>query len=388
MRGKDVRAAEGKQHFGTKHVRSIVMGFLGALTFLTVAFTAAFLLTGWIYARYNITLPILVEQVINSLVGLIFVIMVAGTIGWLTRGKQLAQQRSIFLPIVDALGRIAQGDFSVRLQDGVDFGDRLPMGELVQSVNTLAKELNQMEEMRQEFISTVSHEIQSPLTSIRGFAQALQNEHLTAEERAHYLNIIETESTRLSKLSDNLLALALFESENYQMEPKPFRLDVQIRDVVLACEPQWKEKDIEMQLEQEPVTITADEDLLRQVWTNLIYNSIKFTPPHGRIWIALHPHGEMAEFRIADTGIGIAAQDREHVFERFFKADKARDRSKGGNGLGLAIAKTIVNRHHGMITVESVVDKGTTFRVELPLAHTALTPPAPLSQRARGKHLM
>ena len=116
------------------------------------------------------------------------------------------------------------------------------MGLLVKSVNSLAQELDQMEEMRQEFISNVSHEIQSPLTSIRGFAHALQDNHLTDTDRTHYLNIIETESTRLSKLSENLLALAALDSENYALDPKAFRLDLQIRDLVLACEPQWNRR--------------------------------------------------------------------------------------------------------------------------------------------------
>lgn len=119
-----------------------------------------------------------------------------------------------------------------------------------------------MEQMRQEFISNVSHELQSPLTSICGFAQALQNEQTTVEERHRYLAIIETESTRLSRLTDNLLKLASLEAAHLKVEPTTYRLDKQIRRLILACEPQWTVKAIEMDVALEEVTITADEDLL------------------------------------------------------------------------------------------------------------------------------
>src|SRR5262249_58245049 len=112
----------------------------------------------------------------------------------------------------------------------------------------MAAELNQMEAMRQEFIANVSHEIQSPLTSIRGFARALQDEDLSREERFHYLDIIETESMRLSRLSDNLLELASLESTNVRFEPKPYRLESQIRNLILVCQPQWPDKGIDLDL--------------------------------------------------------------------------------------------------------------------------------------------
>ena len=115
-------------------------------------------------------------------------------------------------------------------------------GELVDSIYDMASELSQVEQMRQAFISNVSHEIQSPLTSIRGFARALQQEDLETEQRRHYYSIIETESLRLSKISDNLLKLTSLESDQHPFEPKLYRLDKQIRRMILACEPQWVEK--------------------------------------------------------------------------------------------------------------------------------------------------
>jgi len=241
------------------------------------------------------------------------------------------------------------------------------MSELTTNVNNMALELDQMEQMRQEFVSNVSHEIQSPLTSIRGFARALQNDLLSAEERSHYLAIIETESLRLSKLTDNLLRLASLEAEHVKFEPKPYRLDKQIRNLILACEPQWAGKAIQMDVSLEEVTIMADEDLMSQVWINLLHNGIKFTAVGGSICADLRCRDGKIEFKITDTGIGIAEEDQAHVFERFYKADKSRTRSdNGGSGLGLSIVQKIVEMHTGSITLESKPGAGTSFIVTLP----------------------
>jgi signal transduction histidine kinase len=275
-----------------------------------------------------------------------------------------------FATIIDALERIAKGDFSTRVDDrhkGLG-----AVSELVQTVNNMALQLDQMEKMRQEFISNVSHEIQSPLTSIRGFACALQQNDLSVEDRRHYLEIIEAESMRLSNLSANLLKLASLESDHVKFEPKPYRLDTQIRSLILASEPQWTGKRLEMEVTLEEAGITADEDLLSQVWINLLHNGIKFTPEGGIVKVGLHQCADRLQVSVADTGIGIAPEDQPHIFERFYKADKSRRPSEGGSGLGLSIAKKVVELHRGTIAVRSQPGAGTTFTVELPV--TLVTP--------------
>ena len=141
--------------------------------------------------------------------------------------------------------------------------------------------------LRQDFISNVSHEIQSPLTSIRGFAALLKNDTLTAEQKNHYLNIIEAESKRLSSLSDNLLKLSALETGSEPLSIKEYRLDKQLEKVALMLEPQWSAKNIAMEADLEKLTIQGDEDLLSQVWVNLLHNAIKFTPEGGTIRIIL-----------------------------------------------------------------------------------------------------
>jgi signal transduction histidine kinase len=268
--------------------------------------------------------------------------------------------------VIDAMERISKGDFSIHLEDEPEGG---MLRNLNASVNKMASELSQMENMRQEFVSNVSHEIQSPLTSIRGFAEVLQNDQLTPAERRHYLEIIETESRRLSRLADDLLKLASLESDEVKLELAAYALDKQLRSVVLVCEPQWSGKQINIEVDLANVTVLADADLMNQVWLNLLTNSIKFTPAGGSITLKLTEQGDNAIFSIADSGIGIAKEEMVHIFERFYKADKSRTRTKEGSGLGLSIVKRIVEMHHGSIDVESTPDKGTTFTVSLPLQH-------------------
>jgi len=343
--------------------------FLFVLTFVSIMVTVAFLLTGYAYTLFHWQAPPLLIQILNTLLGLFFAGLLFGVFGKFARGRGWFPEMNIFAPILDALEQIARGDFSVRLSPD-ESRDNPMVSKLTDSVNKMASELHQWESMRQEFISNVSHEIQSPLTSIRGFAKALENDELTIEERHHYLSIIEDESMRLSRVTEDLLKMTSLESDPSQFEPKPYRLDKQLRSLILVCEPQWSEKSIQMDVSLDEVEITADEDLLSQVWINLLHNAIKFTPQAGSIKVTLSPRDHYAEVRISDTGIGISEEDRERIFERFYKADRSRTRSNGGSGLGLSIVKKIVELHKGTIKVESEPDKGTTFIVSLPQVNT------------------
>ena len=333
--------------------------------YLAIALTIAYYLTSLVYDRAGWHPPALAAQIVNTLLGLCLLVLAVLIPRFFVRGH-----RDPFAPIIDAMQQIAKGNFSTRVDNFNETGG--PVGQLVQTVNVMAGKLDEMEQMRQEFVSDVSHEIQSPLTSIRGFASALLDDHLSAAERRRYLNIIEAESVRLSRLSANLLKLASLESNQVRFEPKRYRLDTQLRSLILACEPQWTEKHLEMDAALDEAAIIADEDLLGQVWINLLHNSIKFTPAGGSIRVSLQQRGDMLQASIADTGTGIAAEDQPHIFERFYKADKARRGSEGGSGLGLSIARKAVELHRGSITVRSQPGAGATFVVELPAGDPAI----------------
>jgi signal transduction histidine kinase len=338
------------------------------LAFAIALFAVSFFLTGFVYQRIGQQPSAFVTYIINVVLGMLLFFVSAFTMGTYFGSKERAKQAGAFGPIFEAMQKIATGDFSVRLEN--KFGDNPLMSTLTSSVNNMAVELSQLEAMRQEFISNVSHELQSPLTSIRGFAQALQNQHLSLEDRTHYLSIIETECTRLSRITENLLRLASLEAKQVKFEPKPYRLDKQIRNLILACEPQWTTKQIEMDVVLDEVYTTADEDLMSQVWINLLHNSIKFTPEGGKVCVELHRQNQNIQFKIADSGIGISEDDKDHIFERFYKVDKSRTRSNnGGSGLGLSIAQKIVDMHQGTIVVNSELGVGTTFLISLP-AHS------------------
>jgi signal transduction histidine kinase len=263
---------------------------------------------------------------------------------------------------VEALNKISRGDFNI----SIAVHEHDPFSEVAESVNKMARELSGMESQRQDFISNVSHEIQSPLTSISGFAALLKSDSLTKQQREHYIEVIETESKRLSKLSDNLLKLSALESENMPLLLSDFRLDKQIEHTILILEPQWVMKNIDIDAEFEKISIHADDDLLGQVWINLIHNAVKFTPENGLIKIKLYQNDCQIVCHITDNGVGISKEDQIHIFERFFKVDKSRDRSLGGNGLGLSLCKKIIELHSGQITMGSELGKGTKFIVTLP----------------------
>lgn len=340
----------------------ITLTIAGVLASLTLSFILAFFITSYFYRILNYQPRSLVDQLITSGLGILIMTAVGLTIGRFAHSRQMAFWQSL----IDAIRQMAKGDFNVNVPIHSSMEDE-PFHELVHSINYMAEELGQLEQMRQEFISNVSHEIQSPLTSITGFVQALKNEGLQRDKQLHYLDIIETESSRLSKLSDNLLKLASLDSNQHPFHRELYRLDTQLRDVILLVEPQWVDKDLQMDVSLEKIEIEAVSDLLSQVWLNLVANAIKFTPERGSVRVELQAQEGFAVIRVSDTGIGIAAADQERIFERFYKADKSRNRAIGGSGLGLAIAKKIVDMHLGEIEVESNIGEGTTFTVRLPL---------------------
>lgn len=341
-----------------KMLIKFVAGLLWVTLTLFICWTIAFFLTSWIGWQLR---PLFL-QLLNSFLGF----FMFGLLTYLL-SKLLDKRQRIFNQIIfDALSRIAKGDFGVMINPD-DRYEAGPMKQLIESINDMAANLGKLESMRQDFISDVSHEIQSPLTSISGFARILKEEKLSEDIRNHYLDIIEKESVRLSKLSENMLRLASLDSEQHPFYPVPMRLDKQIQSLILACEPQWLAKDLEMIVGLRQINMEADPDLLSQVWVNLLHNAIKFTPEKGTIQVFLEADEKEAIVRVEDTGIGISEEDQEHIFERFYKADKSRTHSSGGSGLGLSIIEKIVMMHGGTVCVESSLGQGTTFTVRLPL---------------------
>ena len=348
--------------FFFKLLMIFIMFLLANILFAFISFHV----TSWLFQRVDIHLQGFWRQ-LTTVLG-VFVLFACTAACIFLIG--LKRQRNYWDTIVDAIGRMAKGDFNVQL-DKMSDDENDHFGQLISGINHMAVELGELERMRQEFISNVSHEIQSPLTSINGFAKALKNMDLTEEKRQHYLAIIEMESHRLSKISDNLLKLTSLESQHHPFEPKYYRLDKQLRNVVLALEPNWLEKQIDIDIQLQNITIKADEDLLNQVWMNVLSNSIKFTHNNGQIRILMTAQNDTVMVSIRDNGIGLTDEQQKHIFERFYKADQSRIATNGGSGLGLSIVKKIIDMHKGTITVQSKLAEQTNFLITLPFDNIA-----------------
>lgn len=277
----------------------------------------------------------------------------------------LASAMFLIKPIKEltkATRHVAEGNFNVKL----NIKQQGELGTLARSFEDMMHDLQQLEQMRREFVSNVSHEIQSPLTSISGYALALKQENVDRNNRNRYLDIIIAESERMSKMSDSLLKLSLLESQSQQLQLRTFHLDEQIRRIIIALQPQWTARGIQFELHLAAIRVRADYDLLSQVWTNIIGNSIKFSNDNGVIHVTIQEKDNNVVVRISDTGIGIAEEDQKRIFERFFKADRSHSRKYSGSGMGLAIVKQIVALHNGQVGVESELGKGTAFIINLP----------------------
>jgi two-component system phosphate regulon sensor histidine kinase PhoR len=228
-------------------------------------------------------------------------------------------------------------------------------------------ELRRLERARRELTANVSHELRTPLTSIKGFAETLLAGAMRDERTCrHFLEIIDQEANRLVKLVDDLLDLSRLESKRLGLELGQVRVGDVVAEAVTKMRQLAGGRALELRPAPGDVTVLADRDRLAQVMTNLLDNAIKFTPDGGRIAVGWRTLNGEVEVTVADNGPGISPADLPHIFERFYKADRARAATAGGTGLGLAITKHIVEAHGGRIRVASAPGEGTTFAFTLP----------------------
>lgn len=217
--------------------------------------------------------------------------------------------------------------------------------------------------VQKDFISSISHEFKTPIASIKGFARLLQMPGLSEEQRQEYIDVIVSESDRLSKMSQTLLRLSALEQQAIPASVNEFRLDEQIRQVIVALAPVWESRQIDWQLDLDSVVINTDEDLLRQVWINLIQNAVKFSGRGSSIDITLRNDSPVT-VSITDHGIGMNDETMKRVFDKFYQADPSR--SKEGIGIGLSLVKRIVEILGGKIELTSEAEVGSTFKVMIP----------------------
>lgn len=277
--------------------------------------------------------------------------------------------RTISLPLIEinkAAKIMADGNFDKKIY--IDSKDEI--GELANVLNDMATKINEQEKRRREFISNISHDIRSPLTSMKGFLQALIDGTIPDEKRERYLNIILEETERLTRLSNNLLDINRLEDANAESGNIEFNLNELIRNIIISFEARvvTKELKINLSFEKEAIMVFADIEKIERVIYNLIDNAIKFTDNNKNIFINVKIKGEKALISIKDEGKGIAPEMQKRVFERFYKADASRGEDKKGSGLGLAIVKEFILAQGETIVLNSELNKGSEFVFTLTLA--------------------
>jgi len=258
-----------------------------------------------------------------------------------------------------AAGRIAEGDFSVQVNEKA--GDR-ELREVSSAFNTMTRKLQGVEESRREFVANVSHELRSPITSIRGFAEGMADGVIPTEDQPKYLRLVADESKRLSGLIDDLLALS---RHDVQMDLTTFDINEMLRRAVIRRMNDLDRKKIEVscEFEEDACPVRADSDRIEQVVINLLDNAIKFTPEGGSIRMETVTKDRTVEVTVRDSGPGVPPEDREKVFDRFFTADRAHTTGKG-TGLGLSISKRIIEMHGQSIRLLET-ENGAAFRFTL-----------------------
>lgn len=264
--------------------------------------------------------------------------------------------------ISDAMQKVADGDYTVRLDTGKD----QPFRELYQNFNKMAEELCGVEMLKNDFINGYAHELRTPITSINGFAEMILNNAgtMSKEEMRTYLEIIASESRRLADLAGNSLLMSKLDTQKIIPDKKAYSLDEQLRRCCILLSSQWQGKEIDMTMDLDEAIFVGDPDLMQHLWINLLTNAIKYTPKGGSITVTLKKEGKTLNISVADTGKGIAKEDLDRVFDKYYQTDKSH--SKRGLGLGLSICKRIVQLCGGDISVQSTLGEGSTFTVKLP----------------------
>jgi len=271
--------------------------------------------------------------------------------------------KKIFQPISslnESMKEVAKGNFDLNFATKSNIHE---VKEMMAHFEMMTKELSNIEVFRSDFVNSVSHEFKTPMAAIEGYATLLQSDDLSAKERQSYTTSIINSTRRLTNLSDNILKLSRLENQELYLEKSKFNLAEQIRTSILTLEREWEEKEIELDIDIDEIDYHGNQDLLFQVWINLIHNAIKFTPRNGEIKIYLKQENQRISFQVADNGVGINSEARKHIFEKFYQSDKSHNSE--GNGLGLPLVRRIVNLHEGIINVESSIGVGSTFTVTL-----------------------
>ncbi len=266
--------------------------------------------------------------------------------------------------ILTATERIAQGDFSTRLESIHPYGKYDQYDLIMENLNLMAAELSKTEVLKTDFISNVSHELKTPLTVIKSYATLLQKENLAEEKREEYAQAVVAAAEKLNGLITNILRLNKLENQEMKPEYEAFDLADALAEAALAFEGRLEDKQIDFSCDlEENVRVYSSKSYLDIVWNNLLSNAIKFTAEGGSVALTMKKTGDKVSVCVSDNGKGISVEEGAKIFEKFYQGDTSH--AEEGNGLGLPLVKKVVDILGGEIAVESEEGKGSSFTVTL-----------------------
>ncbi len=305
-----------------------------------------------------ITLNVIKESEIENSLFLMFLVLgatsiIVGTVLFIFASKIILKPINSLL---DGLNKLEKGEYDTQIEIK-------SMEKISKSFNSLAKELKNVQILRNDFINNFSHELKTPIVSIKGLIGLMKSKNLPKEKQLEYLDIIDDEINRLTLITTNILNQSKLDSKEILTEVNEFNLSEQIRHSVILFERVWQSKNLTFKMNFKEYNIKANEDMLKQVWTNLIDNAIKFSTPNTEICIDIVKEIKNISISISNVGVKILDEEKDKIFNKFYQANNTY--SKSGNGIGLSIVKKIIELHKGEIAVQNNDDK-TTFIITLP----------------------
>ena len=266
--------------------------------------------------------------------------------------------------IMDALDKVMQGDFMVRIAPVKEFAGETGFNEIIRAINAMTAELQGTETLRTDFIANVSHELKTPLAVMGNYATMLQQPGISETERIEYAKAISEAARKLAALITNILKLNKLENQQIFPKHEEYDLSGQLCESLLQFEDAWEKKNLNIETEiEDEVRICSDAELLSLVWNNLISNAVKFTPEGGTVGVTLKTEENAVVISVSDTGCGMTAETGKHIFEKFYQGDTSH--AAQGNGLGLALVKRVIDILNGEISVRSAPGQGSSFTVKI-----------------------
>ena len=263
--------------------------------------------------------------------------------------------------VIDIAAKIANGIYTIKSEEKTDVRE---INQLTAAINELAVTLLQQEQLRKQLTADVAHELRTPLSTLQSHFEAMiDGVWQVGPER---LKVCHSEIIRLIRLVNDLEKLAKYESENLVIEKTHFDMLALLQEIIINFEGEFNTKNIKLSLTGQPQRVYADRDQISQIVINLLSNALKFTPSGGMVEINLSRANEEIAIVIADNGLGIQAEDLPHIFERFYRGEKSRNRLTGGSGIGLSIAKALVEANQGVIELKSKPGAGTRVKIIIP----------------------